>query len=68
MALAVLRGCKFIKKPQRGLVEYFPILMNPLWNDALDDVAEALDYANQGDYNDACADDTREVRRRIRAL
>ena len=70
MALAVLRGCKFIKIQWRvGLVRYVPApFEGGSFNQALDDVGRALGHANRHGYNRACIDNPREVRRQLRAL
>ena len=79
MALAVLRGCKFDKRRQGDIVEYVPkgyvamikngtSAMGKMFEDALDDVAQSIGYADRSVYNKGCANDPTEVRFRIRAL
>ena len=69
MALAVGRGCKFNRMNTGGIrVYYAPVGFAEQFMNCVDEVGKALGYVGETDYNDACIEDPREVRRRIRAL
>lgn len=70
MALAVLRGCKFKKYRQHNMVVYDTATDSMVlrFEEALNDVAQALGYYRIHEYTAACVNDPHEVRRRIRAL